>query len=189
MCINFRFARGTEGLCFGGNYKAGRTNEGGKDLNRDFPSHKEKGQPIDELKLGRQMETQIMIDFILNHPFVLSANFHDGAVLANYPYDDYRTGKERTEGIISRTPDHDVFYHLATTYSFNHAFMNDTSKECPYWGYFKDGVTNGAGNFYFAYLVLTKLEVLSLRACTASGMKIYFIIFAKDRLPKRPPTY
>ena len=121
MCIFFRFARGTEGVCFGGNYKAGRTNEGGKDLNRDFPSHKQKGQSIDELKLGRQTETQILIDFILKHPFVLSANFHDGAVLANYPYDDYRK-RDRTG--ISRTPDHDVFYHLATTYSFNHAFMN-----------------------------------------------------------------
>ena len=85
---------------------------------------------------------------ILKHPFVLSANFHDGAVLANYPYDDYRK-RDRTG--ISRTPDHDVFYHLATTYSFNHAFMNDTSKECPYWGYFRDGVTNGAGNSYFSY--------------------------------------
>ena len=148
MCIFFRFARGTEGVCFGGNYKAGRTNEGGKDLNRDFPSHKQKGQSIDELKLGRQTETQILIDFILRHPFVLSANFHDGAVLANYPYDDYRK-RDRTG--ISRTPDHDVFYHLATTYSFNHAFMNDTSKECPYWGYFRDGVTNGAGNSYFSY--------------------------------------
>ena len=46
---------------------------------------------------------------------------------------------------IFRTPDHDVFWHLATTYSYNHPYMNDTSNECPYWGYFPHGVTNGAG--------------------------------------------
>ena len=31
-----------------------------------------------------------MIDLILDHPWVLSANFHDGAVVVSYPYDDYR---------------------------------------------------------------------------------------------------
>ncbi len=85
-----RFARGTEGSCFGGNYNAGRTNELRVDLNRDFPSWRNKGQTLDQLKEGRQKETLLAMDWILAHPFALSANFHDGAVLANYPYDDYR---------------------------------------------------------------------------------------------------
>ena len=58
-------------------------------------------------------------------------------------YDEYSPSTNSADG-ISRTPDHDVFYDLATTYSFNHAYMVNTSQICPDWGYFKDGVTNGA---------------------------------------------
>ena len=68
------------------------------------------------------------MDWILKYPFALSANFHDGAVLANYPYDDYRTEADRQTRGISKTPDHDVFLHLAKTYTYNHKYMNDTSR-------------------------------------------------------------
>ena len=76
-----------------------------------------------------------MIDWIMRHPFVLSANFHDGAVLANYPYDDYRPGTLRAG--VAKTPDHEVFVHLAKTYTSNHPYMSDATRECPHWGYFK----------------------------------------------------
>ena len=144
--LNFRFARGTEGACIGGGYLEGRLNEESIDLNRNFPSWRDKGKSIEDLKKGVAKENQIMMDFILEYPFVLSANFHDGAILTNYPYDEYRDPKDRTQADrIARTPDHEEFYHLATTYSFNHPFMNQTDNICPQWGYFKDGVTNGAG--------------------------------------------
>ena len=32
-----------------------------------------------------------MIDWIFSQPFVLSANFHNGALVANYPWDDSHT--------------------------------------------------------------------------------------------------
>lgn len=99
---------------------------------------------MEELKLGRAKETQLVMDWILEHPFVLSANFHDGAVLANYPYDDYRSPASRQAGGVSRTPDHDVFVHLAKAYTANHPWMEDTTQKCPHWGFFKDGITNGA---------------------------------------------
>ena len=50
---------------------------------------------VEELYEGRQVETQHMMRLILSEPWVLSANFHDGAVVASYPYDDY--------GVIFRT--------------------------------------------------------------------------------------
>ena len=46
----YSFARGKEGRCFGSNYAAGRTNENRIDLNRNFPTWKQKGQTISELK-------------------------------------------------------------------------------------------------------------------------------------------
>lgn len=51
--------------------------------------------------------------WILSEPFVLSANLHNGALVANYPYDD--TPNEVEGENVS--PDDAVFQYLAKTYS------------------------------------------------------------------------
>jgi len=68
----------------------GKANEfcGFQDLNRDFPSfydkqRLEKDGNVRKIYEDRQHETKLLMDWILKYPFVLSANFHDGAVLAN----------------------------------------------------------------------------------------------------------
>lgn len=66
----------------------GRTNAAGVDLNRDFPDRLESQQQIQLRAQTRQPETAALIEWILNKPFVLSANFHGGAVVASYPYDN-----------------------------------------------------------------------------------------------------
>ena len=50
---------------------------------------------------------------------MLSANLHGGSLVANYPYDDNVELKDK----YSRSPDDDIFRHLALTYSTNHATM------------------------------------------------------------------
>ena len=66
----------------------------------------------------RESETKILGDWILDNPFVLSINFHDGAKVANYPWDDNRRGFG-----YSATPDDALFIDLAKLYAENHVDM------------------------------------------------------------------
>ena len=55
-----------------------RYNANGFDLNRNFPD------PLNP-NTFKQKETLDMIKFLRKHRFVLSANFHSGAEVVNYP--------------------------------------------------------------------------------------------------------
>ncbi|XP_058980289.1 carboxypeptidase D-like isoform X2 [Musca domestica] len=133
------FERSQEGNCESLPHYIGRTNAAGVDLNRDFPDRLDSQQQIQQKSLNRQPETAAIIEWVLNKPFVLSANFHGGAVVASYPYDNSLAHHECCED--SLTPDDRVFKLMAHTYANNHPIMrkgnncNDT---------FTDGVTNGA---------------------------------------------
>lgn len=71
-----------------GTYKAGNTislsstryNANGVDLNRNFPD------PFQPSEI-QQKENVDMIQFMRKHKFVISANFHSGAEVVNYPWD------------------------------------------------------------------------------------------------------
>uniref|UniRef100_A0A1I8Q4W2 Peptidase M14 domain-containing protein n=1 Tax=Stomoxys calcitrans TaxID=35570 RepID=A0A1I8Q4W2_STOCA len=133
------FERSQEGNCESLPHYIGRTNAAGVDLNRDFPDRLDSQQQIQQRSLTRQPETAAIIEWVLSKPFVLSANFHGGAVVASYPYDNSLAHHECCED--SLTPDDRVFKLMAHTYADNHAIMrkgancNDT---------FTDGITNGA---------------------------------------------
>ena len=64
---------------------ARRYNANGIDLNRNFPDRiNDSNNTIN----GREIETQAMMQFCTKHNFSLSANFHGGAQVVNYPYDN-----------------------------------------------------------------------------------------------------
>lgn len=170
------FDRAEEGQCTGENYEAGRFNEGSKDLNRDFPTWQQLGANS-SATITRQPETLAMMDLIKSEPWVLSANFHGGALVASYPWDDYRQPGGVT-GRKSLTPDHDIFHHLALTYANHHLTMQNHS-HCLRWN-FQDGTTNGAewyplvgGMQDYNYLVSNDMEITLEISCCKYPKKYY----------------
>jgi hypothetical protein len=70
------------------------------------------------------------MDWTWDHHFVLSANMHTGALVANYPYDGPNSGA------YSACPDDDLFIHISLAYADAHPNMES--------GGFSNGITNGA---------------------------------------------
>jgi len=112
-----------------GAYKTGNTissptrfNANGYDLNRNFPD------PVSD-NPNKQMETLDMMTFMKSHNFVLSANFHAGKEVVNYPWDRW----ER------RHPDDDWFYYISRKYA-DTAHIHSAAG---YMTFLDNGVTNG----------------------------------------------
>lgn len=80
-----------------------RFNSNGYDLNRNFPD------PLKPYSLSniQQKETHLMIDFLRVHRFVISANFHSGAEVVNYPWDRW----------AAPHPDDSWFYGISRAYA------------------------------------------------------------------------
>jgi hypothetical protein len=119
-----------------GTYKTGNTissptrfNANGYDLNRNFPD------PVSDDPV-KQVETIDMMNFMKGRNFVLSANFHGGEEVVNYPWDRW----ER------RHPDEDWFYSISRKYA-------DTAhvySPAGYMTFMENGVTNG-WDWYYVY--------------------------------------
>lgn len=93
----------------------------------------------------------------MQNPFVLSANLHNGDLVASYPYDD----SENHRPMYSPSPDDSLFRyflfisllhislsssHLAASYSSMHPQMHSSTKPCST-DVFPEGITNGAAWF------------------------------------------
>lgn len=125
-----------DGTYYGGNstvVNARRSNANGIDINRNFPDPRA-GQHPDNNQW--QPETQAMMNFATQHQLVLSANFHGGAEVVNYPWDTWTSTQEKH-------PDNDWFVTLSR------AYVDTVHKYSPstYMDGFENGITNG-GDWY-----------------------------------------
>lgn len=107
-----------------------RYNANGYDLNRSFPNFLD-GDP-NSVSAASLPEIDAMIDFSNAHNFILSTNYHGGALVANYILD---TLPPLTSGQYAAAPDDLHAIWLAANYAIRNTPM--------YNGSFTDGITNG----------------------------------------------
>jgi hypothetical protein len=167
----------------------GRGNANGVDLNRNFPDldslyyyFEQRGVPRYSHLLDffgddgpHEPEVRAVARWILSTPFVLSANLHEGDLVANYPFDLSRVDGQNQ---YARSPDDVTFRALALSYSTKHAHMaKDDHKPCDMGGddtFSKQGgITNGArwysvkgGMQDFNYLATNCFEITLELSCT-----------------------
>ncbi|XP_053245532.1 carboxypeptidase N catalytic chain isoform X1 [Podarcis raffonei] len=137
-------------------YLVGRNNANGVDLNRNFPDlntvmyyNEKQGGPNHHIPLPDNWRSQVepetfaVIQWMKSYNFILSANLHGGAVVANYPYDKSQEQRSRSvwQAQNSPTPDDSIFQKLAKSYSYAHGTMHQGTN-CG--DIFPDGITNGA---------------------------------------------
>ncbi|RMF57289.1 MAG: T9SS C-terminal target domain-containing protein [Calditrichaeota bacterium] len=126
-----------DGTYWGGNNTvdyAIRFNANGVDLNRNFP---DRITDPDNTTDGREAETAAMMNFVREHNFNLSANFHGGAQVVNYPWDN-----GAPSGTYSACPDDSWFIDVSMVYASTNPDMLN--------GGFPNGITNGC-DWYAIY--------------------------------------
>ena len=107
-----------------------RYNANGYDLNRSFPEGSGPS-PDPNTPVGRQPEVATIMNWSFAHSFTLAANFHEGTMVVNYPFDNDNMGS-----VPSPCPDDDMFIYISEQYSVHNT---------PMWnGPFYHGITNGA---------------------------------------------
>ncbi|XP_072940410.1 carboxypeptidase E-like [Epargyreus clarus] len=178
----------------GQDYLIGRANNHSVDLNRNFPDldaitfeYERQGishnnhllRDLTRLVSPLEPETRAVMRWIMSVPFVLSAAMHGGDLVANYPYDESRSGALVSE--YSASPDDDTFRDLAMTYANAHADMASASRAgcnvytadpTPFNFGKQGGVTNGAawyslkgGMQDFNYLATNAFEITLELGC------------------------
>jgi len=112
---------------------ASRYNSNGVDLNRDFPDRCDDSV---NTTAGREPETAAVMNWSAAHDFVLSANFHGGELVTNYPWDNNCTGG----AVYAPTPEDSLFIWISRRYCEANPRMRVNTDFL----YPDTGITNGA---------------------------------------------
>lgn len=118
-----------------GTYRSGNTtvsgawryNSNGVDLNRNYPDPKGGPHPDGN---AYQVETTAMINFAVARNFVISANFHGGTEVVNYPWDTW----------VRRHADDSWWQTISHQYADT---CQVAAAPTPYINGYNDGITNG----------------------------------------------
>lgn len=107
-----------------GAYDRRRGNSSWVDLNRDFPDFSTRDN--ENTPHGREVETKAIMEWQASRNFSLSANFHGGAEVVNYPWDT----------IADRHPLHDFVVQISQEYANEVPGMKNSIE-------FPGGIVNG----------------------------------------------
>ncbi|KAF5397544.1 Carboxypeptidase E [Paragonimus heterotremus] len=144
--------------------------------------------PLDHLFTGSinnskfEPETKMVMQWMEDINFVLSANLHGGSMVVNYPYDSSPPGESR----LNETPDHPIFIELALSYADQNPEMRTGEHTCKDDDkHFEQGIVNGA-DWYpingsmqdYSYLATNAFELTVELGCTkfpkASWLPVYW---------------
>ncbi len=140
----------------------------GIDPNRNFPDPDDGDHPDGH---AWWTETMAMMNFVLAHHFVISANFHGGAEVVNYPWDTWSRRHVDDDWLID----------------ISHAYADAAQAASPsgYMDGFNDGITNGwdwypvAGGrqdfmTYWAGCRETTIELSNVKLLSSSLLETYW---------------
>ncbi len=150
-------------------YGAWRYNSNGIDLNRNYPDPQDGPHPDGN---SYQAETQAFIAFADNHTFVISANFHGGSEVVNYPWDTW-----------PRLHPDNTWY---VTTCRHYADLAQAASPAGYLTDLNNGITNGYAwyevnggrqdmmNYYYGCREVT-IEISSVKLLSASQLPNHWI--------------
>ena len=163
---------------------ATRANKNGYDLNRNYPDPKNGLHPDSALQTNAvyQPETLAFLAFERTRNFVLSANYHGGAEVVNYPWDTYSI-----TGGANIHPHDNYFKHVSIEYATlcqtadgNLNYMDDVLSTGAF-----PGTTNGSAwytvaggrqdyNNYFNHIKEVTVEISAIKFPAASTLPTFW---------------
>lgn len=162
-----------------------RANYNNIDLNRNYPDPWTGNNPDGN---STQPETQAFMNFASAHSFVMSANFHGGAELTNYPW-DYYTTTERAQ------PDANWWINICKEYvdtcksaASNNGYMTEQAYTGAYPGVTEGAdwysVTGGRQDYmgYFHHCRETTIEVSTNKTLGTENLNNYWSYSYKSLL-------